>query len=80
MKYVILSVLAHFLWRPKYFTQNSETSDSDSQLSRLACVGISCFRKFKLKKIGQNHELGKVLKSVKFLSSNKNRIQLLEFE
>ena len=32
------SVLRGMLWRPEKFYQNSETSDSDSQQFRLACV------------------------------------------
>ena len=38
------SIFETKLWKPKYFLQNSKTSDSDSQQSRLACVGVSEFR------------------------------------
>ena len=39
------------LWRPEKFAQNTETSDSDTQPSRLACVCMSfrIFLKSKLK-------------------------------
>ena len=45
--FVILVVFWGFgFLRQKYFGQNYETSDSDSQQSRLACIGVSEFGSF----------------------------------